>query len=52
MTTLTLWWKSNADVALEEQQQQTTTDYTPEQINEIEQDQADEDEEELLEMWA
>jgi len=50
MTTLTLWWKSNADVA--EEQQQPTTAYTPEQINEIEQDQADEDEEELLRMWA
>jgi hypothetical protein len=50
MTTLTLWWKSNADVA--EEQQQQTTDYTPEQINEIEQDQDSEDEEELLRMWA
>lgn len=48
-TTLTLWWKSNAEVA-EEQQQQATTDYTPEQINEIEQDQEDEDE--YLEMMA
>ena len=47
-TTLTLWWKSNADVA--EEQQQTVCEYTPEQINEIEQDQADEDEEELLRM--
>ena len=45
-TTLTLWWKTNADVA--EQQQ---TEYTPEQVNEVEQDQDDE-EEELLEMWA
>jgi|TARA_R110002126_G_scaffold103603_2_gene236651 hypothetical protein len=50
MTTLTLWWKSNADVA--EEQQQQATEYTPEQVNEIEQEQADEDEEELLEMWA
>jgi|TARA_R110000868_G_scaffold46224_4_gene152885 hypothetical protein len=49
MTTLTLWWKSNADVA-EEQQQQTITDYTPEQVNEIEQEQEDEDE--YLEMMA
>ena len=48
-TTLTLWWKSNADV---EAEQQPVCEYTPEQINEIEQDQADEDEEELLRMWA
>lgn len=40
---ITLWWKSNADVAAE---QLTTAEYTPEQINEIEQEQADEDEEE------
>ena len=46
---ITLWWKSNADVALE-LQQQTITDYTPEQINEIEQEQEDEDE--YLEMMA
>jgi len=50
MTTLTLWWKSNADA--DQEQKQTTTDYTPEQVNEIEQDQADDDEEELLRMWA
>jgi hypothetical protein len=48
MTTLTLWWKTNADVALEQQQQ--TTDYTPEQINEIEQE--EQDEEEYLEMMV
>ena len=40
-TTLTLWWKSNADVA----EEQPVCDYTPEQINEIEQDEEDEEEE-------
>jgi hypothetical protein len=46
MTTLTLWWKSNADVALE----QLPCDYTPEQIAEIEQEQEDQDQ--YLEMMA
>lgn len=46
MTTLTLWWKSNADVAAE----QAPCDYTPEQIAEIEQEQADQDQ--YLEMMA
>jgi len=45
---ITLWWKSNADVANE----QAVCDYTPEQINEIEQEQSDEDEEEELRMYA
>ena len=39
-TTLTLWWKSNADVA---EEQQPVCDYTPEQINEIEQEEEDEE---------
>jgi hypothetical protein len=46
MTTLTLWWKSNADVAAE----QAHCDYTPEQIAEIEQEQEDQDQ--YLEMMA
>jgi len=46
MTTLTLWWKTNADVA----EQQQTVEYTPEQINEVEQEQEDLDE--YLEMMA
>lgn len=46
MTTLTLWWKTNADVA----EQQQPVEYTPEQINEVEQEQEDLDE--YLEMMV